>query len=147
MDLSWFRVQTDVEELASKIQASGEEFDHMLCIARGGLLVGGLLSHLIRIPKISSLELRHYSGQKVLEEVTEISPPCALKDGEKVLLVDDLVDTGGSVTFVREKYGDSVDIKVAVLYDKTEGKCPPDFFVEAAPQDEWITFPWEIGDE
>jgi len=147
MDLSWFRIQTDIEELASKIRSSGEEFDHMLCVARGGLVIGGLLSHLIKVGKISSIDLKHYKGQMALEEVSEISPACAVTQGEKVLVVDDLVDTGDTAKFVHDKYGDDVNIKVAVLYDKTEGKNPPDFCVEEAPADEWITFPWEIGDE
>lgn len=147
MDLSWFRVQTDTEELASRIRSSDIEFDHILCIARGGLVIGGLLSHHLGIRSISTAALKHYSGDNKLDSVDEICPPCGLDGHRFVLVVDDLVDTGATMSFVRENYDEASGLKTAVLYDKSEGKCEPDFYVESMPKDEWITFPWESGDE
>ena len=145
MDLSFQTFVLDCTTLASKIKESNQTYDKILCVARGGLFVGGFLAHLIQIRDVSSMAVRHYTGTEMLDEIIEVSAPCPCPMEGKVLLVDDLVDSGGTIAFIANKYRDKIDFDFAVLYDKGGGPIRPDFFVEEIPKDEWVTFPWEIS--
>ena len=62
----------------------------------------------------------------------------------KILLVDDLIDSGGTVKFMVDNYSDEIDFDIAVLYDKGGGEIRPSYLIDNIPRDEWVTFPWEI---
>jgi xanthine phosphoribosyltransferase len=78
-------------------------------------------------------------GLQVLKTVTET---IAAGQGENVLVVDDLVDTGKTVQIVRETLPRA---HYATVYAKPLGRPQVDTFITEVSQDTWIYFPWDLG--
>ena len=63
-------------------------------------------------------------------------------DGEGVLIVDDLVDTGKTLELVRQMYPKA---HFATVYAKPEGEPQVETFITGVSQDTWIFFPWDMA--
>lgn len=142
MKISWFKIQADCKILCEKIASAEEVFEHVVLISRGGLFVGGLVAHLMGFRNIRTIAVKHYNGQEELGEIEELEPIPELEGN--VLFIDDLVDSGKTLEFLRAKYGEKLKMKFGALYDKGGGSFRPDFCVEEVDPSEWIDFPWEV---
>lgn len=141
--LSWSQFHQDCEILADKIRQSGRVYDKMLCITRGGVFVGALVAHYLDFRNITTVALKLYEFDNQLPVVEQLSGPDLPLPGTRVLLVDDLLDSGRTIAFIREKWGEDYHLDTAVLYDKGGGDYRPDFAASRIP-DEWVQFPWEM---
>ena len=140
--LSWEDFHRDCKELAAIIKKSNMSFDKMLCIARGGVFVGGLLAHILNLRNLTTIALELYDVQTQRANVVETSAPDLPSSGSRILVVDDLLDSGKTLTYITDKWGKDYDLSVAVLYDKGGGSHRPTFCVRTVPQ-KWVRFPWE----
>jgi len=147
--LSWSEYHEKIEQLAIKIYASGWEFNQILCLARGGLRVGDIFSRIFKKP-LAILSASSYD-EKVRRSMLTFGRSISMTTptlGNKVLLVDDLVDSGMTLgqTIVwlneHENY-DVVEIKTAVIWYKAVSAIAPDFFVDYLPDSPWIHQPFE----
>ena len=118
----------------------------ILCIARGGLLVGGQLSYDMEVKEIGSINIEFYTDVgKTLDEPLVKFPEIDLEQfkNKKLLIVDDVIDTGKTVELLTAICKDITnDIKVASLYKKTGTVFNPDYFVKEVSSSIWIEFPW-----
>lgn len=142
--LSWCQFHQDCERLAGRIRDAGKRYDKMVCITRGGVFVGGLLAHFLDIRDITTIALKLYDGSTQQAEVVEVSAPDMPEPGSSILVVDDLLDSGRTLAYIMEKWGDDYEIDFAVLYDKGGGEIRPDFMAMPIPN-EWVWFPWELS--
>jgi xanthine phosphoribosyltransferase len=142
MDLSWDQFHRDCEVLAGTIRKSGRTYDKLLCITRGGVFVGGLLGHLLDIRNITTIALKLYDFDTQGQVVEQLSGPDLPLPGTCMLVVDDMLDSGRTLSYIVEKWGQEYTIDIAVLYDKGGGTLRPTFTSRAIP-DEWVCFPWE----
>ncbi len=119
--------------------------DIIVTIARGGWVVGRILSDLLDISETASLVIRFYKdvgekGEKpVLKQALNVDVL-----GLKVLLVDDVADTGQTLMLARQhvlEQGADI-VKTATPYIKPWSKYIPDYWVYKT--DKWIVFPYEI---
>ncbi|MCC8191208.1 MAG: hypothetical protein LIP77_11345 [Planctomycetes bacterium] len=140
--LSWDTFQKDCETLAATIRASGRQYDKMLCITRGGVFVGGLLAHILGLRNITTIALRLYEFDQQGSVVEQLSGPDLPLPGSRILVVDDLLDSGRTLAFITEKWREEYQIDIAVLYDKGGGCLRPTFSAATIP-DVWVQFPWE----
>ena len=147
--VSWDEHAQLVERLAKKINESNWEFDHIICIARGGSLPGVLLSNLLD-KEIGTIHARSYKKDGTQQKNLVISDCIAMTIdvlGKRVLLVDDLVDSGNSLPKVKEHiykmHPNVQEIKTAVLWYKDCSTYKPDYFAEATDKDAWIVLPFE----
>lgn len=143
MRLSWEQFHRDCERLAEQIRKSGKTYDKMLCITRGGVFVGGLLGHLLDVRDITTIALRLYDFDRQGDMVVQISAPDLPPPGSSLLVVDDLLDSGRTLAYILDKWGNDYEIDIAVLYDKGGGDIRPDFTASKIPN-EWVWFPWEL---
>jgi adenylosuccinate synthase len=97
LHVSWDQYNTLVEKLALKVHESGYDFDQIICIARGGMRVGDVLSRIYERP-LAILSTHSYAaeggtvrGELVIAEHMTMTSP---RLGSRVLLVDDMVDSG-----------------------------------------------------
>lgn len=142
-----------IEALALDIDASGWAFDQILCLARGGMRIGDVLSRLFDKP-LAVLATSSYrgdggKGQQALRIAAH--PTCAHGDlAGRLLLVDDLVDSGASLAGVvaqlRRDYPAVVDLRTAVLWVKGCSTFAPDYRVQTLPGNPWIHQPFERYD-
>ena len=140
--LSWNQFHLDCEKLAGLIRQSGKQYDKMVCITRGGVFVGGLLAHFLEMRHITTIALKLYEFNKQQAVVEELSAPDLPLPGSRILIVDDMLDSGRTMAFLMDKWADQYEIDIAVLYDKGNGDIRPTFCAATIP-DEWVWFPWE----
>ena len=139
-----------IEKLAIKIHQSDWEFDTILCLARGGLRPGDILSRIFDKPLaiMSTSSYRADSGttQGKLDIARFITTPKGEIAG-KVLLVDDLADSGKTLNAVIEQlrgnYKPITELRSAVIWTKGVSKFNPDYSVEELPTNPWIHQPFE----
>ena len=130
--------------LASTIAASGFHPDVVLCIARGGLIVGGALAYALDVKKCLSINVEYYTGIAERLEIPVLLPPTPdLHDMQAmdVLIADDVTDTGNTLAlvddFCRGRVGEA---RTAVLYGKPWSIVHSDY--QWRETDKWIAFPW-----
>lgn len=151
--VSWEQYHNMVEQLALIIHNSGWKFDKILCLARGGVRVGDVLSRIYDVPLgiLATSSYREAAGtvQGQLDIAQFITITRGTLDG-KVLLVDDMVDTGLTFNRVREhllkQFPDISELRSAVIWWKGHAKVEPDYFVEQLPKNPWIHQPFEDYD-
>ena len=141
------------EKLAIKIYQSGWEFDTILCLARGGMRPGDILSRIfdkpLAIMSTSSYRAEAGTVQGHLDIAHYITTPRGEIAG-RVLLVDDLADSGLTLQKVIEmlhaKYKSVTELRTAVLWTKGLSKFQADYSVEFLPTNPWIHQPFETYD-
>lgn len=150
--VSWGEYHMLIERLALKIHASGWEFDQILCLARGGMRPGDVLSRVFDKPLgiMSTSSYRAAGGtlQGRLDMATYITLPQG-ELGGRVLLVDDLADTGVTLRAVVERLRGMPSIselRSAVIWTKGISSYQPDYHVELLPTSPWIHQPFEVYD-
>jgi hypoxanthine phosphoribosyltransferase len=141
--IGWAEYGKLTEALAEKIRSSGKIFDLVVGIARGGIPVAMVVSDRLGL-KIDTITVKSYSGIAKRGSVRILSALTEDVKGKQVLVVDDLVDQGDTMSgvkgFLSEK--GAKDVETAVLIKKPWSKTQPDYFLETA--DEWIVFPFEL---
>ena len=154
LHISWDRYNMLVERLALTVHESGYNFNQIICIARGGLRVGDVLSRIFTTP-LAILSTHSYTaeggmlrGELVIAEHMTMTAP---KLGEQVLLVDDMVDSGHTLELVfntlPQRFPHIAEVKTAVLWWKACSVFKPDYFVEYLPDSPWIHQPFEVYDD
>lgn len=135
-----------VRELAQRIKDSGYEPDIVLSIARGGLLIGGALGYALGVKNTFTMSVEFYTGVNERLALPVVLPPVPNKvdlTGLKVLVADDVADTGATLKLVREFCGGYVsEVRSAVLYEKSHSIEKPDYAWRHT--DKWIEFPWSV---
>ena len=145
--VSWDRFHQDARALAWRLSGAGA-FEAIVCITRGGLVPAAVVSRELGIRVIESVCVASYhdydrQGQmRVLKGVSEEIRALATQDSGKVLIVDDLVDTGKTARVVREMLPGA---HFATVYAKPMGRPLVDSYVTEVSQDTWIYFPWDMG--
>jgi len=153
LTISWEQYNVLVERLALIVHESGYAFDQIICIARGGMRVGDVLSRIFDTP-LAILSTHSYAaeggtvrGELVIAEHMTMTSP---RLGEQVLLVDDMVDSGHTLAAVAkalpERWPVIRSCKTAVLWWKACSIFKPDFYVDHLPDSPWIHQPFEVYD-
>ncbi len=142
-----------IEKLALMVHRSGWKFDTILCLARGGVRPGDILSRIFDVPlaimSTSSYRDGHGTKQGHLDIAHYITTPKGQIAG-RVLLVDDLADSGKTlqavVDMLRARYPSITDLRSAVLWTKGISAFTPDYSVEHLPTSPWVYQPCEMYD-
>lgn len=151
--VDWETYHQLIERLVVLVDESGCEFDQILCLARGGLRVGDVFSRVFNLPLavLATSSYRENLGQT--QGVLEIAPFVTMTQGTlkgRVLVLDDLVDSGETLHGVRQHllrtYPSIDSIKTGVLWYKTCSSVEPDFFAEKLSGNPWIHQPFERYD-
>lgn len=142
--MQWDDLGTAARWLAETVHADGYQPDIILAIARGGLLPGGALGYALGVKNTFTINVEFYTDVDQRLEVPLILPPVPkLVDvtAERVLIVDDVADTGGTLKVVQEFCAGQVgEVRTAVLYEKPQSVVKCDYAWRRT--DRWITFPW-----
>jgi uncharacterized protein len=150
--VSWSEYHQKIEQLAVKIYDSGWHFQQILCLARGGLRAGDLVSRMFHKPLaiLSTASYTTKGGQEERGSLT-ISGHITMTTPQldaPLLIVDDLVDSGvtlqQTIPWLKEHYGiDPQHVKTAVLWCKACSVFTPDFYADFLPDSSWIHQPFE----
>jgi hypoxanthine phosphoribosyltransferase len=142
--LTWQDVQRCVADVVKQLP---RDYDCMLVITRGGLVPGGLISELIGLRNILVAAVMFYMGvdQKLDAPIFLQFPADPLLAGKKVLIVDDVWDSGRTITAVTSRVLEAQGKpERAVLHYKPSRSLyseKPDFY--GAETGDWLVYPWD----
>ncbi|WP_068085509.1 xanthine phosphoribosyltransferase [Polycladidibacter stylochi] len=142
--VSWDQFHRDCRALSWRLSDKGP-FDAIVCITRGGLVPAGIIARELGVRKIETVciaSYHDYDDQGKLEVIKGIDPNVIAGEGEGVLVIDDLVDTGKTAKVVREMLPKA---HLATVYAKPLGRELADTIVTELSQDTWVYFPWDMG--
>jgi hypoxanthine phosphoribosyltransferase len=142
--LTWQAFGEGARDLSRMVAGDGYGPDIILAIARGGLLIGGAVSYALQVKNVYVINVEYYTGvDERLEFPVLLPPPLNLVDlrDTRVLVCDDVADTGHTLAMVRELCKEEVaDIRSAVLYEKPHSVVHSEYVWRRT--DRWIDFPW-----
>ena len=148
--MDWSSMQSLVERIARRMQMNAFRPDCIVAIARGGLVPGVQLAHILNIPDLHILRVTRcksnlpYSDKQV-PVASWLYRPDSLS-GRDVLLVDDIAGTGESLlSGARLVEKDAARLRTAVLVKNAHARVEPDY--SGTIVDDWVVFPWEQIDE
>ncbi|MEM9277618.1 MAG: xanthine phosphoribosyltransferase [Pseudomonadota bacterium] len=147
--VSWDQFHRDSKALAwrlSGISQNNGEWEAIISITRGGLVPAAIIARELGVRNIETVciaSYHEYKDQGDLIVLKPISEELVQKTngGEKVLVIDDLTDTGATAKKVREFLPKA---HFATVYAKPSGRPTVDTFVTEVSQDTWIYFPWDL---
>lgn len=145
--ISWDQVHRDSKALAWRLdhQGPGKEggWRAIVAVTRGGLVPAAIVARELNIRVIDTICVKSYAHKDQAEATVLKGPDAALiRDGEGVLVIDDLVDTGRTLEVVRGLYPRA---HFATVYAKPKGRPLVDTFITEVSQDTWIYFPWDMA--
>ena len=131
-------------ELAQQVADDGFEPDIILSIARGGLFLGGALGYALDVKNLFVMNVEFYTGVDQRLELPVVLPPTLdVVDltGAKVLVADDVADTGKTLELVTDFCsGHVADVRTAVIYQKPRSTVRSSYAWKTT--DAWVDFPW-----
>ena len=129
---------------AQKIKTQNYKPDLIVAIARGGVVPARILSDLLEIPSLSFIQIEFYTNiNQTLQEPTLKQTLTTNATGKKILLIDDISDTGKSLKLAKThlQTQGAIEIKTATLYEKPQSVTTPDFYEKQT--NNWVVFPWD----
>ena len=143
--LSWDDIITMTLKLGELIKKSNYVPDILIGIARGGLIPLRILSDFFNNPNIAIVNVKLYKDIGEIGEKVEFIQKVEIDiENLKVLLVDDVADTGLTLKAVRDyllREKNAGMLKIATLHYKPWSIIEPDYYVEKV--EKWIVYPWE----
>lgn len=146
--LTW----TQIEELSIRLaDRLPPVYEVMLVITRGGMVPACIISERLNLRNILVAAVMFYTGQeRTLDKPIFLQFPAdPLLNGNRVLIVDDVWDSGRTIMAVRERVLDAGGFpETAVLHYKpthtSYSDAAPDYYVDET--DAWIVYPWDVGE-
>ena len=130
--------------MAERVAADGFTPDLILAVARGGLFVAGALAYELGVKNVAVINVEFYTGVDERLDMPVVLPPVPNTvdlAGARVLIADDVADTGETLRLVRDFCADHVaDARCAVLYQKPQSSVDCEYVWRST--DLWINFPW-----
>ena len=142
--LDWSNYGIACRALATLVADDGYRPDIILAIARGGLFVAGSLGYALSVKNLYVMNVEYYTGVDERLDVPVLLPPYVdvvdLRD-TKVLIADDVADTGHTLALVRNHcLSEVAEVRTAVLYEKPPSVVDCEYVWKYT--DRWINFPW-----
>ncbi|MEM1927287.1 MAG: phosphoribosyltransferase [Acidilobaceae archaeon] len=145
--LSWSDVVDYCYRLALRVAESGFKPDALVAVLRGGVLPALVISDVLNVPEFYAVRVKHWGVARELYEKPRIEqPPPEAVRGKKVLIVDEVADTGKTLAEVAEavKAMGAQEVRTAVIHLKSSSFYTPDYYVERLERWVWIFYPWSL---
>jgi len=143
--LTWNEIEDMSQELAHKILLSGLQPDIIIAVARGGLVGARLVSDILGVTDFTCVRIAHWGETAVRGKEARLERGIGgdIK-GRKVLLVDDITDTGKSLS-VAKAYLETLgpqEVRTAALQYIKGSSFIPDYYGVEEEQWAWFAYPW-----
>ncbi|MEK6981838.1 MAG: phosphoribosyltransferase [Candidatus Micrarchaeota archaeon] len=141
---SWKKITELCSDVADRVVESNFSPDLLIGISRGGLVPVRLLSDYLGVKNVAIIRIEFYTKVGETKTNPEITQPLSVDvSGKKVLIVDDIADSGNSLltakNYLKEK--GASEIKTATLHYKSSSLIKPDYYSEGTTA--WVVYPWE----
>jgi hypothetical protein len=142
---TWNQMYDMLLNLTEKIRKNGFKPDIIVGVSRGGWPPARVLSDLMGNSNLANVRAEFYLGVAETKEEPVLTQPVSMEvAGKKVLVVDEVADTGKSLKLVKEHIVEkgAMEVKIATVYYKPWSIVKPDYYEKETSR--WIVFPWEI---
>ena len=145
--VSWDQIHRDARALAWRLDkrgpGEGGAWRAVVAITRGGMAPAMIIARELDIRMVDTISVKSYDHQTQADPLVLNMPDAAMMgDGEGVLIIDDLVDSGKTLEVVRALFPKA---HFATVYAKPKGEPMVDTFITGVSQDTWIFFPWDMA--
>ena len=144
--VSWDQLHRDARALAWRLDGRGPDggdWRAVVAITRGGMAPAMIVARELDIRTVDTISVKSYDNQSQAEAKVLKQPDADMMgDGDGILVVDDLVDSGKTLELVRQLYPKA---HFATVYAKPKGEPQVDTFITGVSQDTWIFFPWDMA--
>ncbi len=144
--ISWDQIHRDSRALAWRLDGKGPDdgaWKAIVAITRGGMAPAMIIARELDVRTVDTISIKSYDHQQQSEAKVLKSPDTSMMgDGEGILIIDDLVDTGKTLEVVKTLYPKA---HIATVYAKPMGRPMVDSFITEVSQDTWIFFPWDMA--
>lgn len=142
LPVTWQEYHSLAQKLAATILSDNKPYDEIVAIARGGLTLGHLLSDFLRIP-ISTITIQSYTDIQTQGDVTITKKIQGSIAGKRVLLVDDVADSGKTIQRALSylRHLNPKQVTTVTMFYKPRSVVRPDYFARQTTR--WILFPYE----
>ena len=141
---SWNHIYDLTLKLAEAVRTSGFEANLLVGVSRGGWIPARIMSDLLGKLNLANVTAEFYVGVAETKQEPSITQPVSTSvNGKRVLVVDDLADTGKSlkIVTVHLKNQGASEVRIATIYYKPWSITVPDYYEKETRR--WIVFPWE----
>ena len=147
--MDWNYFYRLAKEVANKINSSGFKPDIIVGLARGGWVLARVLCDFVGVKDLVSVKVEHWGVTATPDGKAKLKYPLKVDlTGKKVLVVDDITDTGESMRVTVEylKTLNPSEIRTASLQHLTCSKFKADYVGEVLPW-RWVIFPWNFTED
>jgi hypoxanthine phosphoribosyltransferase len=138
----------DVDRIAEKVIMSGKHYDYIVGVVRGGAIPAVCLSHRLGLP-MKCVSWSTFHGDQMRESAWDVAED--ILEGKKILLVDDILDSGRTFRELFEDWGVTKEqVDVAVLIYNVDQSMIPEYYgrkINKAVDPSWVTFWWESDED
>jgi len=141
---SWDEIYQMLLDLAQQIRKDQYTPEIIVGVSRGGWPPARVMSDLLQNPNLANMKVEFYKDIGVRNKKPRITQPVTVEVvGKRVLVVDDVSDTGHSLRIVANhlRRKPVKEIRVCTIYMKPQSIFPPDYYARTTRK--WIIFPWE----
>ena len=148
---NWDYIYNLCRDVSNDVKNSGYKPDMIIALARGGWFAGRVLCDFLGLDDLTSLKIEHYTGTAVAGEEPLIKYPLAdaTVTGKKVLIVDDITDTGKSIVHAKNYVlkQDPKEVRTAALQYLYTSEVEPDYCGEKLEDWAWVVYPWNFMED
>ncbi len=150
--VSWKDIERWSKDVVKKVIESGYEPEIVIGLARGGLVPARLISDYLNIKDLYAVKTEHWGVTATPDGKAKLAQGLQVDiSGKKVLVVDDITDTGQSLKLAVDHITrqNPKEVRGATLLHITHSKYVPHYYSEEVPEDNWtwFIFPWNVYED
>lgn len=148
--ISWSRFYSLSRKLSYTVHDSGFKPDIIIAIGRGGYMPARIISDFLHVLNLTSFKIEHYHGTLKKKKAVIRYPLGQGVAGKRVLLVDDVCDTGDTFAVAEKHLADRMqpaEVRTAVIHYKKTSSYIPDYYASRIVKWRWIIYPWAAAED
>lgn len=148
--VSWDEVHKLTHDIVDKIKKTDFEPSAVVGVSRGGWTPARNTADLLRIDNLTSMKIDHYQGTSKTEDadiVFNVREEAIAN--ERVLVVDDIVDTGKSLKRAREdvERRNVEQVRTSTVHELPSSDVTPDYVGNSLDEFVWVIYPWNVAED
>jgi xanthine phosphoribosyltransferase len=144
LNKSWNEFHQDCRILSKKILKEFnnlKELKGIIAISRGGIIPAGILAKELSFRNIDTICIETYTEECTKDELNVLKSPILKDQGKGYIFIDDLIDTGRTIKYIRKIYPKAY---IITIYAKPLAKELVDLYAKPVKQNLWVLFPWDL---